>query len=93
MSVTIWTYPPEILDALGGFGLAPRPHTPPRLARDQLSDLYRHEIRTLRRRLLAGEFPKTEYVGHVVALRRRYWPLALTPEQWERVMNRGSGDL
>ena len=80
-----WTYPPELLEALPRFGLAPRPDTPPRLVRDQLSALYRHEIRRLRDRLLAHEFPKTDYIGHVIALRKRYWPLALTPEQWEEI--------
>ena len=85
MTAAAWTYPPELSDALVGFGLAPRPETPPRLVRDQLNDLYRLEIRRLRDRLLAKEFPKAEYVGHVVELRKRYWPLALTPEQWEKM--------
>jgi hypothetical protein len=81
-----WTYSPELLEALAGFGLAPGPDTPPRLVRDQLSDLYRWEIRRLRGRLLAGEFPKTDYIGHVIGLRKRYWPLSFTPEQWETVL-------
>jgi hypothetical protein len=84
MTVT-WTYPPELSGALGDFGLAPRDHTPPRLVRDQLSDLYRYEIRRLRARLLAGEFPKRDYTTHVITLRKKYWPLALTPEQWEKI--------
>jgi hypothetical protein len=74
-----------LIEALPRFGLAPRPETSPRLVRDQLSDLYRYEIRRLRDRLLAREFPKTDYIGHVIALRKKYWPLALTPEQWEGV--------
>jgi hypothetical protein len=86
-----WSWPPELVDALGGFGLRPRPDTPPRDVRDQLSDLYRYEIRRLRGRLLAGEFPKKDYIGHVIALRKRYWPLALTPEQWEDVCTGGIG--
>ena len=80
-----WTYPDELRDALAGFGLAPQPETPPRFVRDQLSDLYRYEIRRLRERLLAKEFPKADYTGHVIALRKKYWPLALTPEQWEKI--------
>ena len=80
-----WTYPAELTEALLRFGLAPLSDTPPRLVRDQLSDLYRHEIRVLRGRLLSGEFPKPEYADRVVALRRKYWPLGLTPEQWEKV--------
>lgn len=85
MREVIWSYPPELLEALLRFGLAPRPDTGPRFVRDQLSDLYRYEIRRLRSRLLAGEFPKKEYIGHVIALRKKYWPLALTPELWEKV--------
>ena len=80
-----WRYPAELLEALERFGLAPSPHTPPRLVRDQLSDLYRFEIRRLRARLLAGEFPKADYSGHVIALRKQYWPLSATPEQWEGI--------
>ena len=82
MSQVQWTYPDELRDALLKFGLAPRPETPPRFVRDQLSDLYRYEIRALRGRLLDGEFPKADYIGHVIGLRKKYWPLALTPEQW-----------
>jgi hypothetical protein len=85
MSQVEWTYPADLRDALLEFGLAPRPETSPRFVRDQLSDLYRYEIRTLRGRLLAGDFPKKEYIGHVITLRKKYWPLALTPEQWETI--------
>ena len=81
-----WTYSEELLEALGRFGLAPAAETPPRLVRDQLSDLYRWEIRRLRGRLLAGEFPKKDYVGHVISLRKQYWPLSFTPDQWETVL-------
>ena len=70
MSQTVWAYPVELLEALARFGLAPRFETPPRFVRDQLSDLYRYEIRRLRGRLLAGEFPKADYIGHVIALRK-----------------------
>ena len=83
--VSPWTYPPELIEGLPEFGLAPRPDTPPRLVRDQLSLLYRYEIRRLRDRLLAKEFPKKDYIGRVITLRKKYWPLALTPEQWEDV--------
>jgi hypothetical protein len=85
MTDTRWTYPAELIDALGRFGLAPTPATPPRLVRDQVSDLYRYEIRRLRGQLLAGAFPKADYVPRVIALRKRYWPLSLTPEQWEHL--------
>jgi hypothetical protein len=77
-----------MLDALRGFGLSPQPETSPVLVRDQLSDLYRFEIRGLRSRLLSGEIPKVEYSSHVIALRKKYWPLSFTPEQWERICSR-----
>jgi hypothetical protein len=80
-----WSYPPELLEALAAFGLRPQPDTPPRFTRDALSDLYRYEIRRLRERLLAGEVRRADYRGHVIALRKKYWPLTLTPEAWEKV--------
>jgi len=80
-----WAYPAELTEALLRFGLAPGPGTPPRFVRDQLSDLYRYEIRTLRSRLLAGEVLKKDYIDHVIALRKKYWPLSLTPDQWEKI--------
>lgn len=89
MSLMVWNYPSELLDALARFGLAPRADTPPRFVRDQVSELYRYEIRRLRGRLLAGEFPKADYIGHVIALRKQYWPLSLMPDQWEEICSRG----
>ncbi len=86
-----WRYPAELLEALERFGLKPTADTPPTLVRDQLSDLYRHEIRRLRGRLLAGEFPKGDYAGLVIQLRKRYWPLSATPQQWEAICSRPHG--
>ena len=80
-----WRYPEELLEALARFGLVPTAETPPTLVRDQLSDLYRYEIRRLRGRLLAGEFPKGDYIGLVIQIRKQYWPLSATPAQWERI--------
>jgi hypothetical protein len=74
-----------LAEALARFGLAPRPDTPPRFVRDQLSDLYRYEIRALRSRLLAGAVLKKDYIGHVIDLRKKYWPLSLTPDQWDAI--------
>lgn len=85
MSDRSWSYPPELLDALPSFGLLPKPTTPPTFTRDALSDLYRYEIRRLRDRLKAGGIEKQDYQGHVVALRKKYWPLSLTPEAWEKI--------
>jgi hypothetical protein len=89
--VAEWRYPVELLDALERFGLKPTEETPPTLVRDQLSDLYRYEIRRLRGRLLAGEFPKADYAGLVIQLRKHYWPLSATPRQWELICSRAHG--
>ena len=85
MTTAPWTYPPDLRDALAGFGLAPRPDTPPVFVRDALSDLYRFEIRRLRDRLLAGRVAKADYIGLVISLRKKYWPLTLTPAAWEQI--------
>jgi hypothetical protein len=73
---------PEILDALAGHGLRPRPDTPLALLREQISDLYRIEIRKLRDRCRAGEFPAGELASHVVELRKRYLLLSIPVERW-----------
>ena len=77
-------YAPEALEVLAGHGLCPHPGTPPAVVREALSDLYRYEIRRLKRRLLAGEFPKDEYLGRVIELRRQYWLLSIPVERWSR---------
>ena len=77
-------YAPEALEVLAGHGLCPGPDTRPAAVREALNDLYRYEIRRLRRRLLAGEFPKAEYLDRVVGLRRRYWLLSVPVENWVR---------
>ena len=58
------------------------PRTAPERLHDFVNDLYRYELRRLRDALLAGAFPKAEYYGRVVALRRRYPLLSLKPRQW-----------
>lgn len=85
MSDQTWTYPPELLAALPSFGLNPTPETHPVLVRDALSELYRYEIRNLRQRLLDGHIAKPDYRAHVIALRKKYWPLALQPMHWEQI--------
>ncbi len=84
-----WRYPPEFLAALGGLGLAPGTTTPPALVRDALNDLYRYELRRMRDRLRAGEIARLDYLDRVIALRRKYWPLTLTPDAWERICTGG----
>ena len=65
-------------------GMRPTPSTEPPLLREQLNDLYRHEIRTLRRRVRAKEFPRAEYAGRVTTLRKRYWLLSVPIDRWTR---------
>lgn len=76
------TYRPEVLDELARHGLAPKPDTAPERLREQISDLYRVEIRKLRDRCRAGEFTTRELPGHVVRLRRRYPLLSIPVARW-----------
>jgi len=71
-----------VLEALAAHGLRPRADTPLPLLREQINDLYRIEIRTLRDRCRAGEFPVNELAGRVVELRRRYLLLSIPLAQW-----------
>jgi hypothetical protein len=77
-------YAPEALDILAVHGLQPGPATPPAVVRAALNDLYRYEIRRLKRRLLAGEFPKERYVDLVIELRKHYWLLSVPVHRWVR---------
>lgn len=80
----LYAYHPEVLEQLATHGIRPKPSTAPDFVRDYLSDLYRYEIRKLRRRLLSGEFPKEEYLSRVVQLRLRYPLLSIPPHLWMR---------
>ena len=73
---------PEIVQALAEHGLRPGADTPLALLREQINDLYRLEIRTLRDRCRAGEFPVNELAARVVELRRRYPLLSIPMAQW-----------
>jgi hypothetical protein len=77
-------YRPEVLEQLAVHGIVARPSTRPDLIRGYLSDLYRYEIRRLKRRLLSGEFPKDEYLARVVQLRLRYPLLSIPLHLWMR---------
>jgi len=85
MTGSVWNYPDELLLALGAFGLAPGRETPPSVVRDALNDLYRYELRRMRDALLAGRIAKPDYLDHVIALRKKYWPLTLPLAGWERL--------
>jgi hypothetical protein len=75
-------YKPEVLEELARHGLQPHPGTPPQFLRDAVRDLYKYEIKVLRSRLLAGEFPKHDYAGLVIELRRRYVLLSIPTQFW-----------
>ena len=76
------TFRPEILAELARHGLRPGPDTSIARLREQVNDLYRIEIRTLRDRCRAGEFPIRDLPKHVVELRRRYILLSIPIENW-----------
>jgi hypothetical protein len=80
-----YRYRPDILVDLHERGIFPRPHSSPRVVKDYLSALYRYELRVLRDRLHAREFPKAAYAARVEALRRRYLLLALPWRDWAAV--------
>jgi hypothetical protein len=75
-------YKPEILEELLRHGLRPAETTAPEKLREQINDLYRFEIRKLRDRCRAGEFPTTELAAHVVELRKRYVLLSIPVVNW-----------
>jgi len=80
--VTVARYRPEILHELARHGLRPNSGTPPERLREQVSDLYRYEIRKLRDRCRAGEFTTRELPGHVIELRKRYVLLSIPLAKW-----------
>ena len=77
-----YIYTIEVLEELARHGLTPRADTPPQQLRDAVRELYKHEIKRLKARLLAREFPKGEYAGKVIELRRRYPLLSIPVELW-----------
>jgi hypothetical protein len=79
-----FAYTPEVLVELRRHGVAPTGATDPQMLRDFLSALYRYEIRRLKGRLLAKEFPQREYASRVRALRREYVLLSIPLDTWTR---------
>jgi hypothetical protein len=51
-------YRDDVLERLWRHGIHPTESTPPALVHEFVSDLYRHELRRLRDRLMRAEFPK-----------------------------------
>ena len=62
----------------------PPPVDPPSLAKAFVNDLYRHELRRLRRQLRSREIPKEGYADRVVALRKKYFLLSIRLDLWAR---------
>jgi len=60
--------------------------------RDALNDLYRFQLRRMRDQLRAGQIAAGDYHGLVVALRKRYWPLSLTLDAWQRICDPAEAD-
>ena len=77
-----YSYHQQILEELARHGLAPLPSTPPGRLRDAVRDLYKYEIKRLRRDLLAGGIPKHDYANQVIALRKKYPLLSIPTERW-----------
>ncbi len=77
-------YRVDVREALLARGIRVTTTTPPELARSHLNDLYRFEIRQLRRRLRRHEIPRPDYARHVVTLRRRYPLLSVPTPLWTR---------
>ena len=75
-------YRPDILADLQAHGIGPTADTEPAFVREYLNDLYRYEIRRLKARLLAGEFPQHEYASRVKRLRNQYFILAIPLPLW-----------
>jgi len=75
-------YRPEVLAQLLAHGVRPLPGTRPALVFRYLGDLYRYELRRLKRLREEGAIPLPAYGGRVVDLRRHY-PLGSVPvRQW-----------
>jgi hypothetical protein len=71
-----------VLDELARHGLQPLADTSPGRLRDAVLDLYKYEIRRLRRDLLAKRIQKRDYAGRVIELRKRYGLLSIPVELW-----------
>lgn len=77
-----YRYRDDVLAELPKYGVLPTAETRPDLVHEFVSDLYRFELRRLRDRLLRKEFPKPEYFGRVVELRKRYRIISMKPREW-----------
>lgn len=80
-------YRPEILAALLGHGVVPKPASDPRMVYEHVKSLYSFEIRELKikrreaERVL-GEQPLELYRRQLRELQRRYPVLTVPPQHW-----------
>jgi hypothetical protein len=77
-----YRYRQAVLDQLLQHGVRPTTETPPELVYDFVNDLYRYELRRLRRALVTGAIPKVGYYDRVVELRRKYPLVSFKPYLW-----------
>jgi hypothetical protein len=75
-------YQPEILAQLLTHGVRPWPRTRPALVFRYLGELYRYELRRLKRLREEGAIPQREYGARVVGLRRQYPLVSVPVRQW-----------
>lgn len=77
-----YRYRQAVLEQLLQHGVRPTAETPPELVHDFVNDLYRYELRRLRRALVTGAIPKAGYYDRVVELRRKYPLVSVKPHLW-----------
>ena len=82
MTALSYKYHPKVLEELSTHGVSPTPTTPPELVHEFVSDLYRFELRRLKRRQVSGEIAKEDYSAHVVSLRRKYILISVPIVRW-----------
>jgi hypothetical protein len=75
-------YQPAILAQLLAHGIRPLPHTRPALVFRYLGDLYRYELRRLKRRRSEGSVPAGDYAARVIDLRRQYPLVSVPASRW-----------
>ncbi len=75
-------YRQQVLEQLEQHGVRPMSTTPPELLHDFVSDLYRFELRRLRKRYVRGEIKRLDYSGHVIALRKKYLLVSVPVGRW-----------
>jgi hypothetical protein len=80
----MFEYREEILEELARHGLRPKPSSHPDFIRLAVRDLYLYEIRRLRDRCRAGEFPASALAERVVELRLRYPVLSIPIFRWTK---------